>query len=125
MKVQIGDKIIEAYSVEPYIYEVKVGRVKEFYQNPWDAFHSDLYCDHLISAELIRIPVKPISSDEAKYESIALEVGSKRFYPDFVEFKPKRFTLEKLYAEIPLIISAVLMVCSLTMIFVSMYRANI
>ena len=92
MKARCGDWSTDVYPVEPFVYEVKANGKKEFYQAPWDAFRSDLHMNN-IDAKIIRIPVFPISDDEIKAESIAFELGEKRYYPkrikEFKNDKPK------------------------------------
>lgn len=72
-------KIVNAYPVESCVYEVVAHGKKEFYQAPWDAFDSDLYRKN-ISAKIIRIPVKPISDEEADAEMVASNLGISRTY---------------------------------------------
>ena len=92
MEIKCGNQKLEAYPVEPFIYEVVANGKKEFYQAPWDAFRSDLHMNN-INAKIIRIPVIPISDDEIEAESIAFELGKKRYYPatikEFENDKPK------------------------------------
>lgn len=92
MKVTCGEWSADVYPVEPVIYEVVANGKKEFYQAPWDAFRSDLHMNN-INAKIIRIPVIPISDDEIEAESIAFELGKKRYYPatikEFENDKPK------------------------------------
>ncbi len=87
MEIKCGNQKLEAYPVEPFIYEVAANGKKEFYQAAWDAFRSDLHMNN-INAKIIRIPVVPMSDDEIKAESIAFELGEKRDYPETIkEFK--------------------------------------
>ena len=77
-------KIVIAYPVESCVYEVVAHGKKEFYQAPWDAFDSDLYRKN-ISAKIIRIPVKPISDEEADAEMVASNLGISRTYPSSIK----------------------------------------
>ena len=38
MEIKCGNQKLEAYPVEPFIYEVATNGKKEFYQDVWDAF---------------------------------------------------------------------------------------
>lgn len=87
MEIRCGNHRLNAYPVEPFVYEVIADDKKEFYQAAWDAFESDLHMNN-INAKIIRIPVIPISDDEIEAESIAFELGKKRDYPETIkEFK--------------------------------------
>ena len=92
MKATCGEWSADVYPVEPFIYEVVANGKREFYQASWDAFGSDLHMNN-INAKIIRIPVIPISDDEIEAESIAFELGQKRYYPatikEFENDKPK------------------------------------
>lgn len=59
-KVITNNEKVVAYTVKPYIYEVSCMGRKEFYEDSWDAFSSDLNVNH-DSAQVIKIPVKQAS----------------------------------------------------------------
>ncbi|MRN07487.1 hypothetical protein EAI26_08825 [Lactobacillus sp. 0.1XD8-4] len=81
MEIKCGNQKLEAYPVEPFIYEVAANGKKEFYQNVWDAFESNLHMENS-SAQITKIPVTPTSDEQIRAEIIALELGEKRTYPD-------------------------------------------
>ena len=81
MEIKCGNQKLEAYPVEPFIYEVSANGKKEFYQNVWDAFESNLHMENS-SAQITKIPVTPTSDEQIRAEIIALELGEKRTYPD-------------------------------------------
>lgn len=67
---------VDVYPVESFIYEVVANGKKEFYQNVWDAFRSELHMNNS-SAQIIKIPVIPISDSERKAEATAFTLGEK------------------------------------------------
>ena len=85
MKARCGDWSTDVYPVEPFVYEVVADGKKEFYQSAWDAFSSELHMKN-VTAKIIKIPVVPMSNDEIKPDSVALELGDKRHYPHVEEF---------------------------------------
>lgn len=94
MEIRYGNQKINAYPVEPFVYEVLANGKKVFYQAAWDAFRSDLYMNNT-NAKIIRIPVVPISDNEIEAESIAFELGEKRYYPKTIkEFKNKKAKID-------------------------------
>ncbi|MRI08526.1 hypothetical protein [Limosilactobacillus reuteri] len=93
MEIKCGNQKLEAYPVEPFIYEVAANGKKEFYQDVWDAFGSNLHMNNS-SAKITKIPVIPISDEQIKAEIIAIKLGEKRTYPgeyikEFKNTKPK------------------------------------
>ena len=86
MEIKCGNQKLEAYPVEPFIYEVAANGKKEFYQAAWDAFRSDLHMKNATS-KIIKIPVTPMSDYEIEMEQLYFELGEKRDYPDVKEFK--------------------------------------
>lgn len=86
MEIKYGNQKLEAYPVEPFIYEVVADGKKEFYQAVWDAFRSDLHMKN-VTAKIIKIPVTPMSDYEIKTERLYFELGDLRDYPDVEEFK--------------------------------------
>ena len=80
MEIKCGNQKLEAYPVEPFIYEVAANGKKEFYQDVWDAFGSNLHMNNS-SAKITKIPVIPISDEQIKAEIIAIKLGKKRTYP--------------------------------------------
>lgn len=101
MEIKCGNQKLEAYPVEPFIYEVSANGKKEFYQNVWDAFESNLHMNNS-SAKITKIPVTPTSDEQIRAEIVAFELGEKRTYPDeyvkeFENTKPrpkKKITLK-------------------------------
>lgn len=66
-----------AYPVEDYVYMVKAPFHKPiFYQDSWDAFHDPLYQKKLY-AQIVQIPVRPISKQERASRRIAYASASR------------------------------------------------
>lgn len=86
MEIYCGNKRLEVYPVQPYVYAVVAKGRKEFYQSSWDAFNSGLYQNSAFP-KLIKIPVVPMSDAEIEAESLAFELGHKRFYPTAEKLK--------------------------------------
>lgn len=132
MKATYGEWSADVYPVEPFVYEVVAEGKKEFYQAPWDAFCSDLHMNN-INAKIIRIPVVPISDGEIKAESIALELGEKRDYPDtikeFGDVKTKEDSNIKskpkiTFSEIMNILTIVAWVICMTILLITLIISN-
>jgi hypothetical protein len=86
MEIKCGNQKMEAYPVEPFVYEVVADGKKEFYQAAWDAFRSDLHMKNA-TAKIIKIPVTPMSDYEIETERLYFELGDLRDYPHVEEFK--------------------------------------
>lgn len=80
MKAIWGKFRVDVYPVESFIYEVVANGKKEFYQNVWDAFRSELHMNNS-SAQIIKI-------SEIKAEATAFTLGEKR---DHLEGYVKEF----------------------------------
>ena len=89
MEIKCGNQKLEAYPVEPFIYEVATNGKKEFYQNVWDAFRSELHMNNS-SAQIIKIPVIPISDSEIKAEATAFTLGEKRDHLEGAVIMPRK-----------------------------------
>ena len=98
MKAIWGKFRVDVYPVESFIYEVVANGKKEFYQNVWDAFRSGLHMNNP-SAQIIKIPVIPISDSEIKAEATAFTLGEKRDHLEgyVKEFRnnPNKITVKK------------------------------
>ena len=132
MEIKYGNQKLEAYPVEPFVYEVVADGKKEFYQAAWDAFRSDLHMNN-INAKIIRIPVVPMSDDEIKAESIAFKLGEKRDYPktikEFKNNKPKKDNHAKSksnikFSEIMNILAIVAWLICMTILVIALIISN-
>ena len=126
MEIKYGNQKLEAYPVEPFVYEVAANGKKEFYQNVWDAFGSNLHMNNS-SAKITKIPVTPTSDEQIKAEIIALELGEERIYPDeyIKEFKntklrpKKKITLKSVLYVLAFAIWVIWLIEALVLLFYS------
>lgn len=75
MRVKVANRLLEAYPVENYIYEVSYCGKKEFYQDLWDAVRSKFYLDSSCNATITKIPVRPMSDKRVKERILSQKWG--------------------------------------------------
>lgn len=99
MQVKIGNRSLEAYPVENYVYEVSYCGRREFYQDAWDASNSTFYTkDSSYNATITKIPVRSISEKRIETKLLHQKWGLKDSNsPAVEEFKQSRFYSVRLW----------------------------
>lgn len=95
LKVKIANQTLEAYPTDNYVYEVSYCGKKEFFQNAYDAFESDMFLkESKGEAKVTRIYVKPASEENREFEAACKQLGFPRFSlskTDWKIFKSQNF----------------------------------
>lgn len=87
LNLKITNQTLEAYPTDNYVYEVSYCGKKEFFQNAYDAFESDMFLkESKGEAKVTRIYVKPASEENREFEAACKQLGFPRFpYPKQIE----------------------------------------
>ena len=100
LKVKIANQILDAYPTDNYVYEVSYCGKKEFFQNAYDAFESDMFLkESKGEANVTRIYVKPASEENREFEAACKQLGFPRFpYPKQIDnFQKSKFYYQRLW----------------------------